>query len=78
MQIFCETNHAFNNQVEGSVPNLRRDDGQDFPALVDQIAGTVEDMQHARLARICQPVTDMRSDGKGINGLHLVHVQFFR
>jgi hypothetical protein len=36
---------SFHNQIERPVANLRRDNGQDLPALVDQVAGLVKDVQ---------------------------------
>jgi len=35
-----------NDKIERSVPDLRCDDGQNFPALIDQIAGMVKDVQN--------------------------------
>jgi len=38
--------------------------------LIDQIAGVVEDVQNARLTRICKPVIYSGGKGKRVNDLH--------
>lgn len=44
------------DEVERSISNLRRDNGQNLPAFIDEVTGVVEDMQDARSVRICQPI----------------------
>lgn len=63
-----DENFLFDNEIQRSIPNLWRDDGQNFLALIDQIAGIIEDVQNAWAARICQPIVGIGSEGKGING----------
>lgn len=54
------------NQIERTISDLRRDDGQHIPMFVDKVAGAVEEVQNARVTGIRQPVTDGAREGKGV------------
>ncbi len=69
MKIIRKANLFWKNQIERTVPDLRGDDGQNFPAFIDQIASAVKDVQNARVAGICQPVIYIGSKRKSVNGL---------
>ena len=75
-KVLEDENFLFDNKIKRSVPNLWRDDGQNFLALIDQIAGMIEDVQNARVMRICQPITGGGGKRKSINGLHYVLSRF--
>jgi len=45
---------------------------ENFPALIDEIAGAPKDMQHARATGICQPVAGIGGNRIRINGQNYV------
>jgi hypothetical protein len=72
--VLGENSVVIDNQVEWPIPDLLRHDGQDLSALVDHVAGAVEDVQDARLMGAGKPVVHMPSEGKGVTAPHYGHL----
>jgi hypothetical protein len=70
VEMFWKYNNILDHKVKGTIPDLRRDDGQNPPVFVDKVAGAVEDVQNARVARIFQPIVYSGRERKGIYGVH--------
>lgn len=77
LEIIGKAHVFFNDQIKWTLPDLRRDNRQDVAALVDQIAGAIEDVQDARTLCSRQPVEGGRRNGDGVNGPPRVLSQIF-